>query len=96
MFGRLVVSVKVVEMVGIAKKIQYFSHVFTGLIATAQSDILPRRCILDDELFGVSSPVEQCAVKEEGISARALTSVGRPAKSMSVRHVSVNCSPVCM
>ncbi len=78
MFGSLVVSIEVVEMVGIAKKIQYFSHVFTGLVATAQSDILPRCGILDDELFGVSPPVEQCAVKEEGISARALTSVGLP------------------
>ena len=62
MFGSLVVSVKVVEMVGISKKFQYFSHVFTGLIATAQSDILSRRSIFDDNLFGVSPPVEQGAV----------------------------------
>ena len=49
---------------------------FACLIASTKGNVFTRRCGFNDQLFGVCSPVEEGAVKVQGVGACALSGVG--------------------
>ncbi len=58
---------------------------FACLIASTKGNVFTGRCGLDDQLFGVCSPVEEKAIKVQGVGACALAGV-RLAGEVDVRE----------
>ncbi len=65
-----------VEILSVAKKNEYFPNMFACLIASTKGNVFTRRCGFNDQLFGVCSPVEEEAIKVQGVGACALAGVG--------------------
>ena len=65
-----------VDIVRVSKKFDYFSDMFACLISSTQGNIFAGRSGLYYQFFGVCSPVEEGAVKVQGVGACALSGVG--------------------
>jgi hypothetical protein len=75
MFSRLVVRIEMVDVLGVAKKLENFPDMFACLIPSAKRDVFTRGGRFDYYFLGVCAPVKKGSVQEQGVGASALSGV---------------------